>query len=187
MTGKEKCNLLRQIRREIAEANGIIYLTKECDYKGDDCPGTCPICDAEVRYLDYQLNLMASHGKPISVAGISLNTYRNTVSTAEEIHPDWITPPPTTGQMAVPETGGFLPNNEPLGPGIMAAPDPNLKKDIRTLNLPTMFVWWLRRERVHTVEQLRDMMRFSAMTIRRENEGWYELAKQKLRELDIYV
>ena len=187
MTGKEKCGLLRQIRREIADANGIVYLTKECDYIGEDCPGTCPICDAEVRYLDYQLNRKASQGQPITVAGISLDTYRNTVSTAEDIHPDWISPPPVTGQMAVPVTGSFLPDNEPLGPGIMAEPDPILKKDIRILNLPTMFVWWLRRERVHTVEQLRDMMRFSAHSIRRENEDWYELAKQKLLELDIYV
>ena len=42
MTGKEKCNLLRQIRKEIAESNDIVYLTTECDYTGNDCPGTCP-------------------------------------------------------------------------------------------------------------------------------------------------
>ena len=30
MTGKEKCNLLKEIRRELAESNGIVYLTSEC-------------------------------------------------------------------------------------------------------------------------------------------------------------
>ncbi len=78
MTGKEKCNLLRQIRKEIAESNGISYLPSDCHFQGD-CSGTCPKCDAEIRYLDYEIEKLSRQGKSISLAGLSLNTYESTV------------------------------------------------------------------------------------------------------------
>ena len=40
--GKQTCRILKDIRRQIAEANDIEYITSECQYKGD-CSGTCPI------------------------------------------------------------------------------------------------------------------------------------------------
>ena len=79
MTGKERCALLKQIRKEIAESNGIVYLTSECSYEGDDCEGTCSLCEAEVRYIDFELNRKAEAGEKFSLAGISLGTYDNTV------------------------------------------------------------------------------------------------------------
>ena len=45
--GKQTCKILKDIRRQIAEANDIEYITSECQYKGD-CTGTCPKCEAEV-------------------------------------------------------------------------------------------------------------------------------------------
>lgn len=39
--GKQTCRILKDIRRQIAEANDIEYITSECQYKGD-CSGTCP-------------------------------------------------------------------------------------------------------------------------------------------------
>lgn len=75
ITGREKCKLLKQIRKEIAEANGIVYLTSECTYEGNDCSGTCPKCDAELRYLDSELNRKATNGSPITLAGLSLDTF----------------------------------------------------------------------------------------------------------------
>jgi len=74
MTGKEKCKLLRQIRKEIAESNGIVYLTSECTYEGE-CKGTCPKCDAEIRYLDSEIQRLAQSGKPITLSGLSLDTF----------------------------------------------------------------------------------------------------------------
>lgn len=71
MTGKEKCNLMRQIRRKIAQANDIIYLSTECDNDGY-CLGTCPMCDAEIQYLDEQLNQKVKNGSEIQVAGIGM-------------------------------------------------------------------------------------------------------------------
>ena len=32
--GKQTCKILKEIRRQIAEANGIEFVTSECRYKG---------------------------------------------------------------------------------------------------------------------------------------------------------
>jgi hypothetical protein len=53
--GKELCKYLRSIRKELASANGIELKTVECDYKGP-CAGTCPTCDAEIRFLNDKLS-----------------------------------------------------------------------------------------------------------------------------------
>ena len=68
--GKQTCKILKEIRRQIAEANGIEFVTSECRYKGD-CLGTCPKCEAEVRYLEQQLRARSLAGKAIALVGIS--------------------------------------------------------------------------------------------------------------------
>lgn len=68
--GKQTCKILKEIRRQIAEANDIEFVTSECRYKGD-CLGTCPKCEAEVRYLEQQLRARQLMGKAVMLAGIS--------------------------------------------------------------------------------------------------------------------
>ena len=68
--GKQTCKILKEIRRQIAEANGIEFATSECRYRGD-CLGTCPKCEAEVRYLEQQLRSRSLAGKAVAIAGIS--------------------------------------------------------------------------------------------------------------------
>ncbi len=68
--GKQTCRILKDIRRQIAEANDIEYITSECRYMGD-CLGTCPKCEAEVRYLEEQLEQRRMKGKMITLTGIS--------------------------------------------------------------------------------------------------------------------
>lgn len=68
--GKQTCKILKEIRRQIAEANDIEFVTSECRYKGD-CLGTCPKCEAEVRYLEQQLHSRSLSGKAVALAGIS--------------------------------------------------------------------------------------------------------------------
>lgn len=68
--GKQTCKILKEIRRQIAEANDIEFVTSECRYKGD-CLGTCPKCEAEVRYLEQQLRSRQLAGKLVNLAGIS--------------------------------------------------------------------------------------------------------------------
>lgn len=68
--GKQTCKILKEIRRQIADANGIEFVTSECRYKGD-CLGTCPKCEAEVHYLVQQLRARSLAGKAVALAGIS--------------------------------------------------------------------------------------------------------------------
>ncbi len=53
--GKRKCEMLRSIRKEIAERHGLHYEPSECHHEGD-CPGTCPACDSELHELQRQLD-----------------------------------------------------------------------------------------------------------------------------------
>lgn len=70
MRGKHTCRILKEIRRKIAEANDIEFVTSECRYQGD-CSGTCPKCEAEVRYLERQLRMRQLMGKAVVLAGVS--------------------------------------------------------------------------------------------------------------------
>ena len=68
--GKSTCKLLKSIRQQIADANGISYRPKECQHKGD-CAGTCPACEAEIRYLERELKARKGNGFGMKVAGIA--------------------------------------------------------------------------------------------------------------------
>ena len=68
--GKSTCKLLKSIRQQIADANGISYQPKECHHKGD-CAGTCPACEEEIRYLERELKARKGNGFGIKVAGIA--------------------------------------------------------------------------------------------------------------------
>ena len=68
--GKSTCKLLKDIRQQIADANGISYQPKECHHKGD-CTGTCPACEAEIRYLERELKARKGNGFGMKVAGIA--------------------------------------------------------------------------------------------------------------------
>ena len=68
--GKSTCKLLKSIRQQIADANGISYQPKECHHKGD-CAGTCPACEEEIRYLEGELKARKGNGFGMKVAGIA--------------------------------------------------------------------------------------------------------------------
>ncbi|KGF25631.1 membrane receptor RagA, partial [Prevotella histicola JCM 15637 = DNF00424] len=68
--GKSTCKLLKSIRQQIADANGISYQPKECHHKGD-CAGTCPACEEEIRYLEHELKARKGNGIGMKVAGIA--------------------------------------------------------------------------------------------------------------------
>lgn len=54
LDGKEVCNVLREQRIRLAEANHIPFESEECPSIGP-CAGTCGKCDAEAEYLREQL------------------------------------------------------------------------------------------------------------------------------------
>ena len=70
MKGKNKCKILKQIRQRIADENDIPYVTRECSYQGE-CRGTCPKCEAELRYLERELEKRRSLGKAVAVAAVA--------------------------------------------------------------------------------------------------------------------
>ena len=70
MTGKEKCKISKEIRREIAEKNDIEWIVNECSHKGE-CKGTCPRCESEVRKLERELAVRKKLGKTVALVGIS--------------------------------------------------------------------------------------------------------------------
>ncbi len=66
MHGKKKCKILKEIRKQIAKDNDITYVTAECKHQG-----TCPKCEAEVRYPEAELEKRRMAGKQVVVAGIA--------------------------------------------------------------------------------------------------------------------
>ena len=68
--GKTICGVLKDIRKQVADANEIKYEPKECHHQGE-CRGTCPACEAEVRYIEQQLNIRRQLGKAVAIVGIS--------------------------------------------------------------------------------------------------------------------
>ncbi len=70
MNGKSTCNALKQIRKEIADANGIAYSIDECNYMGE-CSGTCPKCESELRYIENELMKRQALGKTVVLAGLA--------------------------------------------------------------------------------------------------------------------
>ena len=88
--GKSTCKLLKSIRQQIADANGISYRPKECQHKGD-CAGTCPACEEEIRYLEHELKARKGNGFGMKVAGIAAGicaTVMPMTAAAQGVKPD---------------------------------------------------------------------------------------------------
>lgn len=129
MKGKEKCRILKDIRRRIAEENGIEYVTSECKHKGD-CRGTCPKCEQEVRDLERELERRMRLGKGIAIAGIAATMVLTGVGCAdiggEELGGDIPAIEETDGILAPEqvETPGEVPDDDvPADDVLMGEPE----------------------------------------------------------------
>ena len=71
--GKRTCEILKEVRRKVAQENGIPLVERECTHEGD-CRGTCPYCESEVRYLERELSKRRALGKAVTVAGIAVSS-----------------------------------------------------------------------------------------------------------------
>ena len=94
--GRSTCKLLKDIRQQIADANGISYRPKECHHKGD-CAGTCPACEEEIRYLERELKACKGNGFGMKVAGIAAGicaTVMPMTAAAQAVKPDSTANPP---------------------------------------------------------------------------------------------
>lgn len=105
MNGKEKCRALKEIRRQIAEKNDIPYAVSQCTHQGN-CKGTCPKCEAELRYLEKELALRKSLGKAVAVAGISLAAFSGLTACGISGTGTSQAGTPQTGSASIPEPAG---------------------------------------------------------------------------------
>ena len=123
--GKQTCKILKEIRKQIAEENDIQLVIEECSYQGD-CLGTCPKCEAEVRYLERELEKRQRMGKAAVFAGMSLGTLFAASSC------DQFGPQPMKGEVRYPydstemsNTIDTLSNDAYLLEGDVLAPEPD--------------------------------------------------------------
>ncbi len=107
--GKMICKVLKDIRMQIAQENDIEFVTSECTHKGD-CAGTCPRCEAEVRYLESQLARHRSVGRTVRLTGLSLGLAAMApalISCSPDMGDlpvtDGLVQPPLIGDPAIPE------------------------------------------------------------------------------------
>ncbi len=110
MNGKRTCSLLKSIRCEIAEQNGIEFSTPECTFQGE-CKGTCPKCEAELRYLAEELEKIRRSGKRVAVAGIAatmLATSAAGCARQPEEFEEFTIPSASAGEKEPESTGKFL-------------------------------------------------------------------------------
>ena len=83
--GKQTCKILKEIRKQIAAENDIKLVIEECTYQGD-CKGTCPKCEAEVRYLERELEKRQRMGKAAVIAGMAVGTML-TATSCDRLNP----------------------------------------------------------------------------------------------------
>lgn len=80
--GKDICKELKAIRRNIAMENDIAMDIPECNYHGE-CSGTCPRCEAELQYLEHELQLRNKLGKAAMVAGVAFTLLAGQTAVAQ--------------------------------------------------------------------------------------------------------
>ena len=129
--GKQTCKILKEIRKQIAAENDIDLVVSECTYQGD-CLGTCPKCEAEVRYLERELEKRQRMGKAAVFAGMSLGTLFAATSCNHPV------PEPLAGEvMHTPDStempndsisNDSIPSDAYLLEGDVLAPEPDTMK-----------------------------------------------------------
>ncbi len=68
--GKSICNILKEIRKQIADANDIEFTPSVCHHQGE-CSGTCPMCESEKSFIEQQISLKQKAGQAIKIVGIA--------------------------------------------------------------------------------------------------------------------
>lgn len=79
--GKAKCEVLKEIRKQIAAANDIEYSTTECKFQGE-CSGTCPKCEQELAYLTEEIRKRKDAG--LTVDFEAFKRYREAMEASAE-------------------------------------------------------------------------------------------------------
>lgn len=117
--GKDLCDALKAVRKAVADANGIEYVPGKCT-NDDECCGTCPACEAEVRYIERELKFRRLAGKAVTVAGIAIGAASFAACSTDKLTDDGL----NNSSVQVPNQNklfGAMPETKPSFPGGEAA------------------------------------------------------------------
>ena len=82
--GRKICDVLKAVRKKIADMNGIAYEPRVCHFKGH-CSGTCPACETERKYIESELSLRKRMGEAVCVTGVVNPAKRNVLDLKNEM------------------------------------------------------------------------------------------------------
>ena len=69
MNGRQKCEMINQIRKKVADNNGIYFVIYDCTFEGD-CTGRCAKSDSELNYLEKELEKRQNEGLKLNLKGV---------------------------------------------------------------------------------------------------------------------
>lgn len=127
--GKDLCDTLKAVRKAVADANGIEYVPGKCTNDGE-CSGTCPACEAEVRYIERELKFRRLAGKAVTVAGIAIGAASFAACSTDKLTDDGL----NNSSVQVPNQNklfGAMPETQPSFPGGEAALMKYLEENMR--------------------------------------------------------
>lgn len=117
---KQKCDKLKQVRKEIADKIGVDLHQKECTFSGE-CTGTCPKCKQEEDILNKALL------KKVGIAALSAGVTFSLTACGTKPNPDDL-----IMGIATPE----IETTEPLQGGVEApSKDATLSGDVETVTV----------------------------------------------------
>ena len=66
MNGRQKCEMINQIRKKVADNNGIDFVIYDCTFEGN-CAGRCAKSDSELNYLEKELEKRQNEGLKLNI------------------------------------------------------------------------------------------------------------------------
>ena len=117
MRGKDICEALKGIRKDIARSNNISYEPHECHHEGE-CNGSCPLCDQEAAMILSELRRREKEGYPIQIDTYSMTALEQMAGERDIPEDDSKT---LLGDIVIYEPGPCLPPDPPLM-GVIATP-----------------------------------------------------------------
>ena len=69
MNGRQKCEMINQIRKKVADNNDIDFVIYDCTFEGD-CTGRCAKSDSELNYLEGELEKRQNGGVKLNLKGV---------------------------------------------------------------------------------------------------------------------
>ena len=69
MNGRQKCEMINQIRKKVADNNDIDFVIYDCTFEGD-CTGRCAKSDSELNYLEKELENRQNEGLKLNLKSV---------------------------------------------------------------------------------------------------------------------